>query len=92
MSDRDGYIEYFPGTTEPVPACLTPVEVVRMMRLDVVSKPDGTEETRALGDGLRSLELLVSKGLLTPRRFCKSNRFSRQDVISVILGSPEEIK
>ncbi len=90
MNDRNGQVEYFPGTTEAVPACLTPAETVRLLRLDVVSRPDGTEEVRALGDALRSLDRLVGTKRLMPRRFGKSRTFSRQDVIDLIVAGPAE--
>ena len=90
MDTRNGQVEYFPGTTEAVPACLTPVETVRLLRLDVVSRPDGTEEVRALGDALRSLDRLVEKKRLMPRRFGKSRTYARQDVLDLIVAGPAE--
>ena len=90
MSSVNGQIEYFPGTTEAVPVCLTPAETVRLLRLDVVSRPDGTEEVRAIGDALRSLDRLVGTKRLMPRRFGKSRTFSRQDVIDLIIAAPPE--
>ena len=88
MSDRNGQLEYFPSTTEPVPVLLTPVETVRLLRLDVVSRKDGTEEVRALGDALRSLDRLVGQSRLRPRMFSKCRTFARQDVIELILADP----
>ena len=90
MTDRNGQVEYFPGSTESVPACLTPAETVRLLRLDVLSRPDGTEEIRAIGDALRSLERLVGSNRLHPRRFGKSRVFARDDVLDLILATPEE--
>ena len=90
MHSVNGQLEFFPGTTEAVPACLTPVETVRLLRLDVVSRPDGTEEVRALGDALRSLDRLVGTKRLVARRFGKSRTFSRQDVIDLIIAGPAE--
>ncbi len=87
MTDR---AEYFPGTVEVVPACLTPTEAVRLLRLDVLSRPDGTEEARSLGDALRSLERLVGSKRLHPMRFAKSRVFARDDVLGLILATPPE--
>ena len=92
MTDHNGQPEYFPSTSEPVPALLTPAETVRILRLDVVSRKDGTEEVRALGDALRSLDRLVGTKRLMPRRFGKSRTFARQDVLGLTLADPEEVQ
>ena len=92
MTDRNGQVEMFPGSTEVVPACLTPSETVRLLRLDVVSRPDGTEEIRSLGDALRSLERLVGSKMLLPRRFGKSRVFARQEVLDLILVDPDGLE
>ena len=90
MTDSNSQLEYFPGTTDRVPVLLTPAETVRVLRLDVVSRPDGTEEVRALGDALRSLDRLVASKMLTPWRFGKSRTFARQCVFDLILAGPSE--
>lgn len=91
MTDHNAQLEYFPSTSEPVPVLLTPVETVRLLRLDVVSKKDGTEEVRALGDALRSLDRLVGQRRLKPRMFSKCRTFARQDVLGLILADPKGV-
>ena len=81
-------MEYFPGTSDPIPPLLTPIEAVRVLRLDVVTTKDGDLETRAPGDALRSLRRLP----LSPRRFNKSNTYARDDVLRLIAdGSHDEL-
>ena len=89
MTEYSVQPEYFPGSVERVPACLTPAETVRLLRLDVLSRPDGTEERRAFGDALKSLERLIGNKRLLPRRFGKSRVFARDDVLNLILATPE---
>ena len=81
--------EHFPDDGSIVPPLLTPAETARILRLDIVSKPDGTEEARALGDALRSLDRLMGQGKLTPRRFGKSRTYARQDVFDLILAGSD---
>lgn len=80
MTDRNGYIEVFPGG-EAVPPLLTPVETCRLLRLDV----NGDQE-RSEVDALKSLDHLVRKKLLQPRRFSKCRTFSRDEVLRLIAG------
>lgn len=77
-------VEYFPGTTEPIPPLLTPLEAARILRLDVVNDGDGQERRRAPGDALASLDYLVRRGVLAARRFGKSRTYSRDDVLRLI--------
>ena len=78
--------EFFPGTSDPIPPLLTPIEAVRVLRLDVVSNKDGAIEVRAPGDALKSLRRLS----LTPRRFNKSNTYSRDDVLRLIADGADD--
>ena len=84
MNDRPGQAEHFPNGGAVIPPLLTPVETVRLLRLDVVTKPDGTEELRATGDALRSLDRLVSQNKLRPLKLGKSRTFARRDVLNLI--------
>ena len=60
MTDRNGHlVEHFPDDGRIIPPLLTPAETVRVLRLDVLSKPDGSEEVRALGDALRTLDRMA---------------------------------
>jgi len=60
MTDRNGnLVEHFPDDGRIIPPLLTPAETVRVLRLDVLSKPDGSEEVRALGDALRTLDRMA---------------------------------
>ena len=72
--------EFFPGTSDPLPPLLTPIEAVKVLRLDVITSKDGELKPRAPGDALKSLRRLP----LTPRRFSKSNTYCRDDVLRLI--------
>ncbi|MDY7107980.1 MAG: helix-turn-helix domain-containing protein [Planctomycetota bacterium] len=76
--------EFFPGTTEPVPPLLTPLEAVRLLRLDLRTLPDGTEEIREPADALKSLDHLCRQGRLTPIRIGKCRRFARAELLRLI--------
>jgi len=78
------WAEFFPSSTEPVPPLLTPLETVRLLRLDLRTLPDGIEETREPADSLKSLDHLCRKGLLKPRRIGKCRRFARAEVLRLI--------
>ena len=76
--------ERFPGGDDRIPVLLTPLEAVRLLRLDIATNGDGEVTIRAPADAIRSLRRLVTKGLLRPHRFTKSCTFSRDDVLRLI--------
>jgi len=80
----DERVEFFPGTTEPVPLLLTPLETARLLRLDVLTRPDGTLKEREPADAIKSLDHLVARTGLQPRRFGKSKTFVRDEVFDLI--------
>jgi hypothetical protein len=79
-------VEFFPGTARPIPPLLTPAEVVRILRLDVLTKGDGTEKRRALPDAIKSLDHLCRTRKLHPICLSKSRTFSRDDVLALVNG------
>ncbi len=81
-------VEYFPGTTDPLPSLLTALEACKVLRLDVVANGDGAETVRAPGDAIRSLRHLVRTKQLKPRHFGKSQTFSRADILRLIRDGP----
>lgn len=79
----------FPGTKDPLPPLLTPVEAVRVLRLDVVTSQEGEERARTLPDALMSLNHLVRIGHLLPKTIGKSRVFARDDVLRLVVeGAP----
>ncbi len=78
------HAEHFPNGGGVIPPLLTPVETVQILRLDVVTKTDGTEELRAIGDALRSLDRLISQNKLRPLKLGKSRTFARHEVLELI--------
>lgn len=81
-------LEVFPGS-QIVPPLLTPLEAVKLLRLDIITRPDGTTDERNPEDSLKTLDHLVRKGLLHPRRFGKSRCFSRRELLALIDGAPQ---
>ncbi len=69
-------VEYFPGTTEPVPALCTDLEAIRFLRLD-----DGGRDGPAAE---RALRRLVDRKLLRPCRVGKKNRYARDELLRAI--------
>ena len=78
--------EFFPGTSDPIPPLLTPIEAIKVLRLDVVTNGSGETELRAPGDAIRTLRRLP----LTPRKFGKSNTYSREDVLRLIVTTSSQ--
>ena len=63
---------------------LTPLEAAKLMRLDVLTRPDGTVKEREPADVIKSLDHLVTRTGLQPRRFGKSKTFVRDEVFDLI--------
>ena len=90
--DADGLVlavEVFPDG-RPVPPLLTPLEVVKLLRLDILTRPGGAEEQREPADALKSLDHIVAKGRLRPRRFGKSRTYSRDECLHLIASGGGE--
>ena len=83
------HAEHFPNGGGVIPPLLTPGETIQLLRLDVVTKTDGTEELRAIGDALRSLERLVSQKKLRPLKLGKSRTYARHEVLELISSGSE---
>lgn len=81
---RPGPLAVFPGSSTPLPPLLLPIEAAKVLRLDVLTQPNGTEKKRATGDALKSLDHLVRTRRLQPRRFGKSRTFAARDVLALI--------
>ena len=79
-------MEFFPGTSDHIPPLLTPIEAIKVLRLDVYTTKDGDIETRVPGDALRSLRRLP----LSPRQFNKSNTYCRDDVLRLIADGADD--
>ena len=56
---------------------LTAPEAVRYLRLDILTKPDGTEHRREMADAIKSLDHLVRNGRIPYIRLGKNRRFPR---------------
>lgn len=66
-------VEWLPtDPPRPAPALMTASEAVAYLRLD--------EGDRDIGDALRSLEYLVSQGLIRPCRVGRFNRYARPEL------------
>lgn len=78
----------FPGTKDPLPPLLTSAETVRVLRLDLVVKEDGTERARTLTDAMKSLDHLVRVGHLVARSVGRCRGFSRDDVLRLVCEGP----
>ncbi len=80
---RDGditMIEFFPGSTEPVPALLTEDDTVRFLRLDL---------DRDLSRSKRALRRLVERKLIRPCRVGKRSRFLREELLRYLRWQTE---
>ena len=90
MTDND-HVEYFPGSTEIVPAVLTPLEAARFLRLDTLTRVDDDGQLvqlhRADADAVKSLEHLCRTGRLQPLKLGKSKTYARADLFNLISGS-----
>ena len=73
-------VEYLPGVAQPVPDLMTASEASRYLRLDILTKPDGTDEPREMADAIKSLDHLVRRGLIRPCRAGKNRRFARAEL------------
>lgn len=62
------------------PTLMTAPEAVRYLRLDIRTKPDGTEHLREMADAIKSLDHLVRRGLIRPCRPGKNRRFLRSEL------------
>ena len=69
--------DFLPGTNQPVPALMTAPEAVRYLRLDILTKPDGSEHRREIADAVKSLDHLIRKGRIAYVRVGKNRRFPR---------------
>ena len=72
--------EFLPGTDQPVPPLMTAVEAVKFLRLDIISRADGSEKKRDMVDSLRSLDHLIRRGRIRPARVGKNRRFLRAEL------------
>ena len=75
MTDRNGQLEYFPGTTDAVPALLTAEEACRFLRLDL---------GRDIAAALKALRRLVDRRQLRPCPVGRNNRYSRGELLRFI--------
>ena len=82
MTDRSGQlVEYFPSTTEPVPALLTAEEACRFLRLDL---------GRDMDAAMKALRRLVDRRLLRPCQVGRYNRYSRSELLRFISERTEK--
>ena len=81
MTDHNGQLEYFPSTTEPVPALLTAEEACRFLRLDL---------GRDMDAALKALRRLVDRRQLRPCQVGKYNRYSRAELLRFIHERTEQ--
>ena len=56
---------------------LTAREAVRYLRLDILTKPDGTEQPREMADAMKSLDHLVRTRRIPSVRVGKNRRYLR---------------
>ncbi len=75
-------VEYFPGTSEPVPKLLTALEACRFLRLDL-----GRETETAM---LKALDRLVERRLIRPAIHVGRRHYSRSELIRYIDTLTEE--
>ena len=75
-------VEYFPGTSEPVPKLLTSLEACRFLRLDL-----GRETEAAM---LKALGRLVERRLIRPVIHCGKRYYSRTELIRYVDRLVEE--
>lgn len=80
MTDRTGQLEYFPGTTDPVPALLVAEEACRFLRLDL---------GRDMDAALKALRRLVDHRQLRPCQVGKYNRYARSELLRFIAERTE---
>lgn len=73
-------IEFFPGSTEPVPALLTEDDAVRFLRLEL---------ERDLSRGKRALRRIVERKLIRPCRVGKRSRFLREELLRYLRWQTE---
>lgn len=74
-------IEFFPGTTDPVPLVLTEHEAIRFLRLD--------EEERDPTSAQRAFRRLVDSKRIRPCRVGRWNRYAREELRRFVLHATE---
>ena len=70
----EAMVEYLPGIGQIVPDLMTASEASRYLRLDILTKPDGTDEPREMADAIKSLDHLVRRRVIRP---CLCARLTR---------------
>lgn len=75
-------VEYFPGTSEPVPKLLTPPEACRFLRLDL-----GRETAEA---ALKALGRLVERKRIRPAIHVGKRYYARDELVRYIDTLTEE--
>lgn len=75
-------IEYFPGTSEPVPKLLTALEACRFLRLDL-----GRETEAAM---LKALDRLVERKRIRPAIHVGRRHYDRDELVRYVDALTEE--
>ena len=75
-------VEYFPGTSEPVPKLLTPLEACRFLRLDL-----GRETECAM---TKALERLVERKRIRPAIHLGRRYYDRDELVRYVTALTEE--
>ena len=75
-------VEYFPGTSEPVPKLLTALEACRFLRLDL-----GRETEDAM---LKALDRLVERKRIRPAIHVGKRYYDRNELIRYVNALTEE--
>ena len=75
-------VEYFPGTSEPVPKLLTALEACRFLRLDL-----GRETEAAM---LKALDRLVERRRIRPCIHLGKRYYDRDELIRYVDALTEE--
>ena len=69
-------VEYFPGTSQPVPKLLTALEACRFLRLDL-----GRDTEAAM---LRALQRLVERRLIRPAIHVGKRYYDRDELVRYV--------
>ena len=75
-------VEYFPGTSEPVPKLLTALEACRFLRLDLGRETDGAM--------MKALERLVERRLIRPAIHVGKRYYDRDELVRYVNALTEE--
>ncbi len=75
-------VEYFPGTSQPVPKLLTALEACRFLRLDL-----GRDTEAAM---LRALQRLVERRLIRPAIHVGKRYYDRDELVRYVNALTEE--